>query len=152
MTKYLIILSMSFVFACSSETSRFRSIVEKYPTIPNREETPGHLCTTKNPDFKEYRYSEKIPYCQRNVNTDRKKFIYDNYKIAENERNQYTIDHLVPLSIGGSNEIKNLWPEHKNVKAERPTLEVDTYKALEAGEITQKDAIEIILNAKFHNI
>ncbi|MGA8654781.1 MAG: HNH endonuclease signature motif containing protein [Chthoniobacterales bacterium] len=31
--------------------------------------------------------------------------------MAWEKRNDYEVDHLVILSIGGSNSIKNLWPE-----------------------------------------
>src|SRR6202007_2139707 len=34
---------------------------------PDSSYTPGHLCSPSDPNFKEYRYAEHIPYCNRNV-------------------------------------------------------------------------------------
>lgn len=115
-----------------------------YPLIPDLEITPSSVCNVRNPDFKEYRYREQIPYCGRNVSTSLKAYIYSLYQIPKKCRGNYTIDHFIPLSIGGDNSLENLWPEHKNVKAERPNLEWDIYQKLKNGVITQKKAINII--------
>lgn len=130
------------LFACQAQA---------YPQTPDSVKTPGEVCTASDPDFTEYRYEEKIPYCERNVSSGRKDKIYDSYGIPENERNQYTIDHLIPLSIGGSNSDSNLWSEHLNLKYERGTLENDLYIQMKNGKITQKEAIRIILCSKFKN-
>ncbi len=121
-----------------------------YPMTPDADETPGSVCTTSNDDFDEYRYPEKIPYCGRNVASSLKKEIYEWYGISESERKDYTIDHLIPLSIGGDNDRRNLWPEHKEVKATRPDLEMKLYKQLRDAKIKQKIAIERILEVKFN--
>lgn len=119
-----------------------------YPTQPDPYETPGSVCTLKDSDYSERRYPERIIYCQRNVSSWTKAKIYDAYQIPAKCRSHYTIDHLIPLSIGGNNHIENLWPENKLVKATRPHLEEDTYLALKNAEITQQEAIQIILNEK----
>lgn len=36
---------------------------------------------------------------------------YAEYGIASHEPGQYEVDHLIPLELGGSNDIANLWPE-----------------------------------------
>ena len=119
-----------------------------YPEKPNPEVTMGDLCNTTNPDFAGYRYAEKIAYCARNVTWERKKKIYDEYGVPENCRKQYTIDHFIPLALGGSNEEVNLWPEHKNVKATRQSLEQELFEKISRGEITQLAAIKVIKRAK----
>ena len=37
--------------------------------------------------------------------------IFESYHIARKDRIQYTLDHLVPLEIGGADTIENIWPE-----------------------------------------
>ena len=119
-----------------------------YPLIPDPEMTEGDLCTENDPDFTKYVYQENIPYCQRNVSRSRREKIYDQYDIPSDCRHRYTIDHFIPLSLGGSNADINLWPEHVLVKATRPYLEQELYLALERGEINQEEAIDIIVRKK----
>jgi hypothetical protein len=129
------ILVLLFFFAVS---------VQAYPLHPNLDTTPSSVCNTQNPDFKEFRYHEQIAYCARNVKSETKKYIYDLYEIPLHCRKHFTIDHFIPLSIGGDNSIENLWPEHKSIKAQRPTLEFDVYQSLQRGMIKQQDAIATI--------
>ena len=119
-----------------------------YPLVPRPDLTTGRLCTNRNPDFEGYRYTEQIPYCERNVSREQKDKIYNLYRIPVNCRGRYTIDHFIPLSIGGDNSDANLWPEHKLVKATRPQLEQELFLALSRGRITQKNAIELIVREK----
>lgn len=131
-------------------TLLFAGPLFSYPMTPDPQETPGELCDLKDRDYTERRYPEKIIYCTRNVSSSFKRKIYDNYNIHLKERGSYTIDHLIPLSIGGDNSEDNLWPEHKAVKALRPNLEFDIFEELKAGEIAQEEAVEIILYAKMN--
>jgi len=125
------------------------SLALAYPAVPDDSATPGELCSEENRDFAGYRYQEQIPYCQRNVGSALKTRIYDAYGIPRAERTQYTIDHLIPLSIGGNNSVRNLWPEHRRLKATRPDLEIRLYTALKDGEMGRDEAVEIVLRAKF---
>jgi hypothetical protein len=120
-----------------------------YPLVPDKKVTPGSVCSESNPDFDEHRYSERIAHCDRNVEHETKAKIYDWYRIPEKERTNYTIDHLIPLSIGGDNSEKNLWPEHRQLKAKRPHLEEEIHRQLRDGELSQRAAIDRILKAKF---
>jgi hypothetical protein len=121
------------------------------PYAPDGGMTPGTYCTPNSVDFHEYRYQERIPYCRRNVSSATKQRVYDAYGIPSRSRGSaggYTIDHLIPLSIGGDNSEDNLWPEHESVKATRQNLELDLYNKLKAGEITQDEAVNQVLEAK----
>lgn len=122
-----------------------------YPSTPNPEWAEGSLCDRNNTDYTEDRYKEKIPYCERNVSSSMKVEIYELYKIPVKCRTKYTIDHIIPLSIGGDNSAENLWPEHKKIKATRPLLEQELYEKLKAGKIRQKRAVEIILEEKYND-
>jgi len=119
-----------------------------YPVVPDSNLTQGDLCTESDPDFDHHRYEENIPYCKRNVSWHRREKVYEAYRIPSECRNRFTIDHLIPLAVGGNNSDQNLWPEHVEVKAQRPALEIAVYRALERGEITQEEAIETILAEK----
>ncbi len=52
-------------------------------------------------------YSSKV----RDVSTEEKDQVYAEYGIFHHAAGEYEVDHLVPLELGGSNDIKNLWPE-----------------------------------------
>ena len=47
----------------------------------------------------------------RNVPQSVKDEVYAEYGITSHSSGQYQIDHFVPLELGGSNDISNLWPE-----------------------------------------
>jgi hypothetical protein len=120
------------------------------PYTPNPEISPGGICHTEDRDFKEFRYRERIPYCKRKVSKSLKTRLYEIYGIPKHCRSSYTIDHIVPLSLGGNNAPENLWPEHVSVKALRQNLEYDLYLNLKNGHMTQEQAINIIMQAKYY--
>ena len=47
----------------------------------------------------------------RNVTIETKEEVYAGYHITSHVAGQYEVDHLIPLELGGSNSIRNLWPE-----------------------------------------
>src|SRR5690606_17608136 len=87
-------------------------------------------------------------YCERNVAAWVKNRVYKIYKVPDKCRGRYTIDHKIPLALGGSNSQENLWPEHVLVKATRLELEDALYRQVNKGEISVETAIEIVLKAK----
>src|SRR5690606_24877032 len=76
--------------------------------------------------------------------------IYEMYGVPAKERRRYTIDHFIPLSIGGNNSMENLWPEHKRIKNTRPNLEMEIYELVSSGQITQREGIRRIVEAKMN--
>jgi hypothetical protein len=122
--------------------------IHAYPLVPNPILTTGELCSVAHSDFSEFRYHEQIPYCIRKVEKSLKDEIYDDYNIPPECRKRYTIDHLIPLALGGDNSKQNLWPEHKLVKATRMDLEYKLFLAMKDGSLTQSDSIEIIIKEK----
>jgi hypothetical protein len=128
----------------------FASIGGAYPITPNEKTNPGHFCTTKDSHFKEYRYSEKIAYCRRSVSKGKKNYVYEVYGIPKKCRGSYTIDHIIPLSLGGSNQVENLWPEHRNVKKTRQNLEFELYVAVRDSEMLRDEAVAELLDEKFN--
>jgi hypothetical protein len=76
--------------------------------LPDRHCTPGRsfrgvtadkVCTPG--------YSAKV----RNVSETTKRRVYRRYGIRRHHTGQYEVDHLIPLELGGSNSIKNLFAE-----------------------------------------
>src|SRR6266702_6916028 len=61
--------------------------------------TPQQICV--------YGYTRSV----RNVPYSEKDQAYAEYGIGYHSSGQYEIDHLIPLELGGSNDIANLWPE-----------------------------------------
>jgi hypothetical protein len=52
----------------------------------------------------------------RNVPESLKDQVYASYGIINRSPGQYEVDHLIPLELGGSNDIKNLFPEAASPK------------------------------------
>jgi hypothetical protein len=122
-----------------------------FPRGPDEVLTPGVPCDHAD----SYRYPEKVPYCNRNVSTDLKKAIFVAYdqlgfRTTQMQRADFKIDHYIPLCMGGGNDGKNLWPQHKTVYAVTDPLEPLLCDKMAAGHLTQKKAIEYITYGKKH--
>lgn len=51
----------------------------------------------------------------RNVSVSTKHDVYTEYGLTYPQpRGAYEVDHFIPLELGGSNDLKNLWPEPAN--------------------------------------
>ena len=124
--------------------------ISAFPFTPDENVTTGSLCSTGDSDFEEFRYAEQIPYCKRSVSSSDKDRIYRHYGVPQKCRKEYTIDHFIPLAIGGTNRSDNLWPEPKSIKALRKNLELELFQAVSAGRMTQAEAIERIREAKLN--
>jgi hypothetical protein len=68
----------------------------------------------------------------RSVSDAEKNAVYAEYGITSHAPDSYEVDHLISLELGGSNDIRNLWPE--------------PYAG--AGGAHAKDAIENELHAR----
>lgn len=121
-----------------------------YPKGPDAKLTPGSLCDHPT----EYRYPERIAYCERDVDSHTKKEIFQIYReelgytLDLRRREDYKIDHLIPLCAGGSNHDNNLWPQHVSVFTITDPLESTGCEKLKDGRITQMNLVKLILQAK----
>ena len=52
-------------------------------------------------------YTKKV----RKVLAEMKREVYEEYGVTLHGPGDYEVDHLIPLELGGSNSMKNLWPE-----------------------------------------
>lgn len=123
-----------------------------FPDMPNPTKTPGALCT--NSPIR--RYPEGIVYCNRDVDSRTKREIikeYDQefgYRIEQMNRQDFKIDHFIPLSIGGGNSKDNLWPQHKSVYTITDPLEQALFDKISQGRIKQVEAIRVMKEGKLN--
>jgi hypothetical protein len=47
----------------------------------------------------------------RHVTLTTKRQVFTEYRISYAKHRDYEVDHLTPLELGGSNDVRNLWPE-----------------------------------------
>jgi hypothetical protein len=76
-------------------------------TLPNASTTPGAIGSSDPAVVCQYGYAaahRDVPYSVR----DR---VYNEYGIPRGHRKGLRIDHLIPLEAGGSNDVRNLWPQ-----------------------------------------
>ena len=113
---------------------------------PDLSFTPGKLCTTSDPDFKELRYAEQIAYCNRNVTQQMKTTVAAHYNVPQSEWSNYEFDHLIPLAIGGDSHVDNLWPQPRGIENSdgKDKLEMSLYLQMKAGTVTQAEAVRQI--------
>jgi hypothetical protein len=76
------------------------------PYLPNPELTPGDVFDVTIEDICTPGYAKKV----RAVPKALRDQAFNSYGIMYDQRNQYQLDHLIPLALGGSNSIKNLFP------------------------------------------
>ncbi len=116
--------------------------------LPLPQFTTGSLCTPLDPNFLEYRYPEHIAYCKRNVSFETKVKIGAWYGVTPDNFKEYEFDHYIPLSIGGSDNDDNLWPQLRdaNNALNKDKLEYDLFIEISNGSISQIKAEEAIKN------
>src|SRR5690348_4628892 len=77
------------------------------PIRPDPKLTPGATFDVTLQDISSPGYSKKV----RHVTAEMRREVFREYGIGHYNPGDYEVDHLIPLSLGGSNSIKNLWPE-----------------------------------------
>jgi hypothetical protein len=77
------------------------------PTRPDSVMTPGAVLDVADTDICTPGYSSRV----RHVTAQTKREVYAEYGVTVHAPGDYEVDHLISLEIGGSNSIKNLWPE-----------------------------------------
>ena len=70
------------------------------------------------------------------MSTRTKNRVYLNYGIRRHKAGAYEVDHLISLELGGSNSIKNLWPEKQPGARSKDKLENSLHKQVCDGTIS----------------
>ena len=77
------------------------------PILPDPKLTPGAVLPVTKADICVPGYTKKV----RNVPASVKRQVYAEYGITSHKAGDFEVDHLISLELGGSNSIKNLWPQ-----------------------------------------
>ena len=91
--------------ACASA-----ALAEQLATQPDDRLTPGSVSTDSENTVCRSGYSAMV---ESAMPRGRRASVYRAYGIANGDHG-YVIDHRVPRSLGGTNDIENLWPEPKS--------------------------------------
>jgi hypothetical protein len=119
-----------------------RVILAQQPTpiLPDAKLTPGDTFDVTAQDVCVAGYSKKV----RAVPAWLKKQAYAEYGITQYKTGDYEVDHLIPLSLGGSNSIRNLWPQSSKTlpwnSYVKDALERKLHNLVCAGELDLKTA------------
>lgn len=93
----LLLAGLFVTFSCFADS----------PLVPDAQKTPGDVLTTDASVICVKGYTKTV----RNVPQAIKEQAYRNYGITSRKPKEYEIDHLISLELGGSNSIRNLWPQ-----------------------------------------
>ncbi len=115
-----------------------------YPDVPNTLLTPGAALPVTAADICVPGYTRRV----RSVPIAVKRQAYAIYGIRSHAPGEYEVDHLISLEFGGSNSIRNLWPEsfrtHPWNAYVKDALENELHRRVCAGTIDLTGAQYVI--------
>jgi hypothetical protein len=91
----------------SGPTSSSGPTVVNSSASPDPALTPGDVLTTNLSRICQSGYTQTV----RNVPESLKVQVYRTYGITHHAPGEFEVDHLISLELGGSNSLRNLWPE-----------------------------------------
>jgi len=110
------------------------------PYLPNRVLTPGDVFDVTIEDICTPGYTKKV----RAVTKALRDQAFESYGVAFDQRRNYQLDHLIPLALGGSNSIKNVFPLPNHTSPwnarVKDRLEVRLQKLVCSGQVDLKTA------------
>jgi hypothetical protein len=117
---------------------------------PDLKQTPGAVLTHDPKVLCKVGYTTTV----RHVPASEAKQVFKNYGIDYSRHSGYEVDHLISLELGGSNDIKNLWPQKYCPPAqagkicfgarEKDVVETDLHRRICRGTVTVQKAQAII--------
>ncbi|GAC1491481.1 MAG: hypothetical protein NVS2B8_15660 [Vulcanimicrobiaceae bacterium] len=109
------------------------SAFEPPPGSFDRAVTVAQLCTLGYA-----RRHRHVPYRVRDA-------VYARFGLPRGQRRGYVIDHLVPLELGGRNDVANLWPQTRAESRRKDREENRLHAAVCAGEVSLAAARQQLL-------
>jgi len=107
----------------------------RQPFLPDPALTPGDVFDVTLEDICAPGYSKKV----RAVTKPLREEAFKRYGVLSRRPGEYQLDHLIPLALGGSNSIKNLWPQPNNMSPWsarlKDALEVRLHKLVCRGQV-----------------
>lgn len=97
----IIALGFGFALAIAEESP---------PIVPNDSLTPGLVADTDETKVCGFEYGQSYSKRHRQTTREMKAEVYRSYGISRAGRS-FEVDHRVPLSLGGADDVQNLWPE-----------------------------------------
>lgn len=143
--RYIVLLAL-FVSIASCTATQRQSLQSLPPHCHTQSGLPDASCTP-GAVFANVGTAQicKAGYAQsaRNVPQSEKDKVFAEYGIAQHPTGSYEIDHEVSLELGGSNDIRNLWPEAASPKPgfhEKDQVEGYLHVQVCSGKMALKDA------------
>ncbi len=120
-----------------------RASAAENPVLPDPKLTPGDVFPDVNAAQVCVRgYSQSA----RNVPLEVKNAVYRKYHRRRERGVCCEIDHLVPLSLGGTNDIRNLWPQPSVQARQKDDLETALHWAVCDSRMPLSEAQDCIRN------
>jgi hypothetical protein len=107
--------------------------------IPDMRLTPGLAASCDPAEVLQPGYAR----AHRKIGEKARREVLNRYRIYLSNSWQYHIDHLIPLCLGGSNDIRNLWPHALNAMhppALKTRLERKLLKMVRRGRMALREA------------
>lgn len=142
----ILLIPNYFVFAESI-------VCKSNQALPDYTCSPGDVLTTNIKTICKVGYTKTV----RNVSVSTRKKVFKEYGIPYASSSDYEVDHIISLELGGSNDIKNLFPESyliKNGARIKDKLENYLHKKVCNGSMTIQEAQKEISTdwVKYYNL
>lgn len=143
--KYIVLAALLLtIVSCHAEQQQSVQLTPPHchaqAGLPDTSCTPGDVfANVTAPQICKAGYASSV----RDVPQSEKDQVFSEYGVTQHPPGAYEIDHLISLELGGSNDIRNLWPEAALPKPgfhEKDRVENYLHDQVCLGKMTLQDA------------